>query len=66
MPDETKKLIEELRAWCDEPGAKGRRAEIAKLLGTPRQTITNWLKGRQQPTGEQALVVLKFLTGKRG
>ena len=61
MPPETKRLLEDLKAWCDEPGTYGRRAEIAKLLGTTRQTITNWLGGRQQPTGEQALVVLKFL-----
>ena len=64
MAQETKKLLKELKAWCDEPGTKGRRVEVAKLLGTPRQTITNWLSGRQQPTGEQALVVLKFLKQK--
>jgi hypothetical protein len=65
MTEEINNLLRELKAWCDEPGTKGRRVEIAKLLGTPRQTITNWLKGRQQPTGEQALVVLKFLKGKK-
>jgi DNA-binding transcriptional regulator YiaG len=41
------------------------RAEVAKLLGTKRQTITNWFAGRQQPTGEQALVVLQFLKHRR-
>jgi Helix-turn-helix len=64
MTPEINKLLGELRVWCDEPGTRGRRVEVAKLLGTPRQTITNWLKGRQQPTGEQALLVLKFLKEK--
>jgi hypothetical protein len=64
MAEETKKLLKELKTWCDEPGTKGRRVEVAKLLGTHRQTITAWLKGRQQPTGEQALLVLKFLKEK--
>jgi hypothetical protein len=66
MAQETKKLLMELKAWCDEPGTKGRRVEVAKFLGTPRQTITNWFKGRQQPTGEQALAVLKFLKENYG
>jgi hypothetical protein len=65
MGSETKKLFKELKAWCDEPGTRGRRVEVAKLLGTSRQTITNWLRGRQQPTGEQALRVLKFLKEKQ-
>ena len=59
MPKETTKLIQELKAWCD--GAYGRRAEIGRMLGKNRQTIQNWFAGKQQPTGEQALVVLKFL-----
>jgi hypothetical protein len=64
MAKETQKLLKELEAWCDEPGTRGRRVELAKFLGTPRQTVTNWLKGRQQPTGEQVLLVLKFLKEK--
>jgi hypothetical protein len=66
MGVETKKLLKELKAWCDEPGTRGRRVEVANFLGTPRQTITNWFNGRQQPTGEQALVILKFLKEKPG
>jgi hypothetical protein len=65
MTEEINNLLKELKEWCDEPGTKGRRVEVAKFVGTYRQTITNWLKGRQQPTGEQALLVLKFLKEKQ-
>jgi DNA-binding transcriptional regulator YiaG len=63
MPAETEKLLADLKVWCNE--ARGRRAEVAKLIGSPRQTITNWFRGVQQPTGEQALIVLKFLQQQR-
>jgi len=59
MPTETKKLLEELKAWCDEE--RGRRVQVAHLLDTSRQTLANWFAARQEPTGEQALVVFKFL-----
>jgi len=48
MPPRTQKLLDAFRAWCDEE--RGRRAEIARLLGTKRQSITDWFGGRQQPT----------------
>lgn len=59
MATKTEKLIQELKEWCD--GARGRQAEVARMLGTHRQTIQNWFAEEQQPTGEQALVVLEFL-----
>ena len=51
----TKKLLEELKTWCD--AKHGRRAELAHLLGLPRQTVTELLNGRQNPTGEQILTI---------
>jgi hypothetical protein len=59
MPTETEKLLEDLKEWCDQE--RGRRVQVANLLDTPRQTIANWFAAKQQPTGEQALVVFKFL-----
>jgi hypothetical protein len=61
----TQKLIDDLKAWCDEPDGYGRRAQVARLLDTDRQTITNWFRGKQQPTGEQALQVLELLKANR-
>jgi hypothetical protein len=58
-PEETDKLIVELRAWCDQ--AYGRRVQIAKQLGTSRQRISDWLAGRTAPTLEQGLALQKFL-----
>jgi hypothetical protein len=63
MSKEIEKLLKELRAWCDD--GRGRRVEVARILGTHPQTITNWFNGNQEPTGEQALVVLKFLKANR-
>jgi hypothetical protein len=61
----TKELIDQLRAWCDEPDGYGRRAQVARILGTSRQTITNWFRYEQVPTGEQALQVLALLKANR-
>jgi len=59
MPPKTKQLLDDLRKWCDE--GRGRRVEIAKVLGTSRQAVTHWFGGRQQPSAEQALTILEFL-----
>jgi len=61
LPPKTQQLIEQLRAWCDEPGGWGRRSQVARLLGVPRSDVTHWLSGRQGPTAEQALALLEFL-----
>ena len=65
LPPKTKQLLDELQAWCDEPGGYGRRAEIARMLGVSRYAITHWFGGRQSPTAEQALVLLEFLKKQR-
>jgi transcriptional regulator with XRE-family HTH domain len=63
MPPRTQKLLDELRAYCDKQ--RGRRTEIAKLIGIKRQSITDWFSGRQQPTAEQILEVQEFLAKQR-
>jgi plasmid maintenance system antidote protein VapI len=65
LPPLTQELIDALHAWCDEPGGYGRRSEVARALGVPRQAITHWLTGRQGPTAEQALALLRFLKQQR-
>jgi plasmid maintenance system antidote protein VapI len=34
---------------------------VARAIGVPRQRINDWLAGRVQMTGEQALGLLEFL-----
>lgn len=51
------------QTWCDEK--RGRRSEIARLLGIGRQSVTDWFSGRQQPTAEQILFVQEFLVKRR-
>ena len=59
LPPRTKKFLEDLKAWCDRK--YGRRAALARFLNVPRQTITDLLNGRQNPTGEQILAIQEFL-----
>jgi len=63
MPPKTQRLLDALQAWCDQK--RGRRAEISRLLGIKRQSITDWFGRRQQPTAEQILVVQEFLAKQR-
>ena len=62
-PSEVEKLMGELRAWVD--AEYGRRADLARELGVPRQRITDWLSGRKAPTLEQGLAILEFLKQQR-
>jgi len=62
MPFTTEQLISRLKTWCDKK--RGRRLELSKKLGVSAQTVTNWFKGRQEPTGEQVLRILEFLDKK--
>jgi transcriptional regulator with XRE-family HTH domain len=58
MLSEVDKLLSRLKIYCDRK--YGRRAEVSRKLGVSRQAVTNWLKGRQHPTGEQALAIQQF------
>jgi hypothetical protein len=61
MPPKTQKLLDELKAWCNEPPAHGKRTQVAQILEISPQTITNLFGGRQQPTAEQILNIQDFL-----
>jgi hypothetical protein len=61
MPPKTQKLLDELKAWCNEPPAHGKRTQVAQILEISSQTITNLFGGRQQPTSEQILNIQDFL-----
>jgi predicted XRE-type DNA-binding protein len=61
--EETEKLMADLKAWVD--AEYGRRAEIARTLGVPRQRVTDWLSHRYAPTLEQGLRLQAFLKKKR-
>jgi DNA-binding XRE family transcriptional regulator len=63
MPPRVKQFMAELRAWADQK--RGRRVELAKFLGLPRQTITDWLGERQNPTAEQLLAIQEYLRNRR-
>jgi hypothetical protein len=56
---ESVKLIEKLKTWAD--AERGRRSEIARMLGVPRQRLTDWISGRKSPTLEQGLRIYAFL-----
>jgi DNA-binding transcriptional regulator YdaS (Cro superfamily) len=63
MPPKTQKLLDALEVWCDKE--RGRRAEIAKLIGIKRQSVTDWFSGRQQPTAEQILTIQELLAKQK-
>jgi predicted transcriptional regulator len=63
VSEESKKLITELRAWCDEQF--GRRAELARMLGVSRQLVSDWFAGRATPTLDAGLQIQEFLKKQR-
>jgi transcriptional regulator with XRE-family HTH domain len=63
MPPRSEKFLAELKVFCDQK--PGRRAELARFLTVPRQTITDLLNGRQNPTGEQILAIQDWLDQQR-
>jgi hypothetical protein len=52
-------IVDDLKAWCDEEA--GREVLAGKVIGVESETIKNWLKGQQQPTSEQIILVQEFL-----
>jgi DNA-binding transcriptional regulator YiaG len=59
----SKRLVKDLAEWCAEE--RGRKAEACRALGVSHQTMANWFAHRQNLTGEQALMLLKFLKKHR-
>jgi len=63
MPPHTDKLLARLRTFCDQGTSQ---AEVARQVGVSRQRINDWLAGRVQMTGEQALALSAFLDSMKG
>jgi plasmid maintenance system antidote protein VapI len=61
-PERTERLVEEMRLWCEKHGV--RHKDLAELLGISPQGVTEIFKGRNQPTGEQALQMIELLKTK--
>jgi len=56
---ETRKLIAELKEWCDQE--YGRRSETARQLGVTPSLFTEWLNGRRTPDMDQGFMIQDFL-----
>jgi hypothetical protein len=52
-------IVDDLKAWCDQEA--GREALAGKVIGVEGETVKNWLRGEQQPTSEQIILVQQFL-----
>jgi len=61
--DQLAQLLDSLKTWCDDE--YGRRSEIARALNVPPSAVTQWLNGRQKPTGAQALEIIEFLKHRK-
>lgn len=60
--ERTQRLIAEVKLWCEEHQIK--QVELAQSLGVSPQLVTEWIKGRKHPTGEQALAMLELIKSK--
>jgi predicted XRE-type DNA-binding protein len=62
----TTELISRLREWCEKE--EGRKKRVAEYLEIQQAALSNMFRAKkpQQPTGEQALAILKFLKAQRG
>jgi hypothetical protein len=64
---ELKKLMEELKAWCD--AEHGRQAQVALELPVEpkvsRYLVNDWIFGRKRPSLDQYLAVQAFLKKQR-
>lgn len=56
---EIDRLLEELREWVGE--GRGRKALVARALGTSKQTVWTWLKGESRPNWERGMKLQAFL-----
>ena len=59
MGERTALLVLEMQEWAK--AHKVKHKELAKMLGITPQGMTEIFKGRNQPTGEQVLVMLELL-----
>lgn len=63
VSEETERLLNELEAWANEK--RGRRAELARVLGVDRSSITDWFKGKSEPNWETGRKIEAFLRKQR-
>lgn len=56
-------LMGELHAFCK--ARKGRVNALAAALGTAQPTVSNWLRGVQEPGGEATLQMAAWLTREK-
>lgn len=59
MAERAAQLLEILRSWCREK--RGRQTQVARIVGVKPASVSDWLSGRRQFTGEQSLAVREFL-----
>jgi DNA-binding transcriptional regulator YiaG len=43
----------------------GKPIQLARTLGVSPQAVTEWFKGRKEPTGEQVLAMQEILSRRR-
>ena len=65
MPETIETLLSTAKQWCD--GKRGRRSELARVLGVSRQAVSDWFKDQRTktPTADQALKLQDFLRHRR-
>jgi DNA-binding XRE family transcriptional regulator len=63
VSEETERLLNELEAWANEK--RGRRAELARILGVDRSSVTDWFKRKSEPNWETGLKIQAFLKKQR-
>jgi hypothetical protein len=59
MGERTERLVSEMQKWAKAHKVKNK--ELAEMLGIKPQGITEIFMGRNQPTGEQVLVMLELM-----
>ena len=59
MGERTDRLVADIEKWAKAKNLKNK--ELAEMLGITPQGITEIFMGRNQPTGEQVLVMLELM-----
>jgi DNA-binding transcriptional regulator YiaG len=61
-PERIARLLSDVVSWCKKN--RYTQVELAQALGVSPQLVTEWKKGRAQPTGEQALHMQELIKTK--
>ena len=62
MPPKTERLLADVFAWCYTHDVN--QSKLARLLGVRPSHVTEWKKGRNLPSAENALTMLELLKTK--